>query len=132
LVESNQQWARLAPVLMVSVAKLNFEKNGKPNRHAFHDVGMAMGSLLVQATALGLFVHQMAGFSVEQVRETFAVPAGFEPVAAIAVGYPADPEVLPEKFRERELGPRSRKRINEFVFERKWGESSPIVSEASD
>jgi nitroreductase len=132
LVESNQQWARLAPVLMVSVAKLNFEKNGKPNRHAFHDVGMAMGSLLVQATALGLFVHQMAGFSVEKVREIFAVPAGFEPVAAVAVGYPADPGVLPERLREREVGPRSRKPINEFVFEGKWGERSRIVSEAND
>ena len=67
LVEKNQQWARLAPVLMVSIAKLNFEKTGKPNRHAFHDVGLAMGNMLVQATALGLFVHQMAGFSPEKV-----------------------------------------------------------------
>src|SRR3989442_5925948 len=46
-VEKNQQWARLAPVLMVSVAKLKFEKTGKPNRHAFHDVGLAMGNMLV-------------------------------------------------------------------------------------
>src|SRR5437660_6858724 len=87
LMEKNQQWARLAPVLMLSIAKLNFEKTGKPNRHAFHDVGMAVGSLLVEATALGLFVHQMAGFSVEKARAVFSVPAGFEPVAAIAVGY---------------------------------------------
>jgi nitroreductase len=127
LIEKNQQWAKLAPVLMVSVAKLNFEKTGKPNRHAFHDVGMAMGSLLIQATALGLFVHQMAGFSVEKVRETFGVPAGFEPVAAVAVGYQADPEVLPEAFREREVSARSRKPISEFVFEGKWGERSRLV-----
>jgi len=63
---------------MVSVARLNFEKTGKPNRHAFHDVGLAMGSLLVEATALGLFVHQMAGFSVDKVREAYQVPEGFE------------------------------------------------------
>jgi nitroreductase len=130
LIEKNQQWAKLAPVLMVSVAKLNFEKTGKPNRHAYHDVGMAMGSLLVEATALGLFVHQMAGFSVEKVRQTYGVPAGFEPVAAVAVGYPADPEVLPEGFRAQEVGPRLRKPITEFVFEAKWGEKSPLVSEA--
>jgi nitroreductase len=83
LTEKNQQWARRAPVLMVSVAKLNFEKNGKPNRHAFHDVGMAVSNLIVQATALGLYVHRMAGFSVETVRETYGVPEGFEPVAAM-------------------------------------------------
>src|SRR5256884_347845 len=94
LVQGNQKWARLAPVLMVSVAKLNFEKTGAPNRHAFHDVGLAVGNLLVEATALGLVVHQMAGFSVDKVREVYEVPEGFEPVAAIAVGYLADPEVL--------------------------------------
>src|SRR6185436_6826024 len=74
LVEKNQQWAQLAPVLMVSVAKLNFEKNGKPNRHAFHDVGLAVANMIVQATAFGLFVHQMAGFSPDKVREIFGVP----------------------------------------------------------
>ena len=130
LIEKNQQWARLAPVLMLSIAKLNFERTGEPNRHAFHDVGMAVGSLLVQATVLGLFVHQMAGFSVAKARETFNVPAGFEPVAAIALGYPAEPEILPEPFRAREVAPRSRKAITEFVFEGKWGETSSIVSEA--
>jgi nitroreductase len=127
LTEKNQQWARRAPVLMVSVAKLNFEKNGKPNRHAFHDVGMAVSNLIVQATALGLYVHQMAGFSVERVRETYGVPEGFEPVAAIAVGYPDDPNVLPEQFRQQEVGPRQRKPIDSFIFEAKWGETSPLV-----
>ena len=122
LMEKNQQWAQLAPVLAVSVAKLNFAKNGKPNRHAFHDVGLAMGTMLVQATALGLFVHQMAGFSADKVREAFAVPEGFEPVAAVAIGYAADPEVLPEAFREQEVGARQRNPISEFVFAGAWGE----------
>ncbi|HEY0348974.1 MAG TPA: nitroreductase family protein [Pyrinomonadaceae bacterium] len=126
LMEKNQQWARLAPVLMVSVASLNFEKTGKPNRHAFYDVGLAMGSLLVEATALGLFVHQMAGFSVDKVREAYHVPERFEPVAAIAIGYPAEPEVLPETFREQETGPRRRRPISSFVFEGKWGEVSSL------
>jgi nitroreductase len=123
LMEKNQQWARLAPVLGVSIAKLNFDKTGKPNRHAFHDVGLATGTMLVQATALGLFVHQMAGFSVDKVRETYLLPEGFEPVAAIAIGYAADTQVLPEAFREQEVGPRKRKRICEFVFEGRWGEA---------
>ena len=129
LVEKNQQWAHLAPVLMVSIAKLNFEKTGKPNRHAFHDIGLAMGNMLVQATALGLFVHQMAGFSPEKVRELYDVPESHEPVAAIAIGYAADVDILPEPFRERELGTRSRKAISSFVFQGKWGEVSPLVSQ---
>lgn len=128
LVEKNQQWARLAPVLAVSIAKLNFDHGGKPNRHAFHDVGLAMGSLLVEATALGLVVHQMAGFSSEKVREAYGVPAVFEPVAAMAIGYPGPPEVLPEQFREQELGSRNRKPISSFIFQDHWGKLSALLS----
>jgi nitroreductase len=128
LSERNQQWARLAPVLMVSVAKLNFDRTGKPNRHAFYDLGMAVGNLMVQATAVDLFVHQMAGFSPVKVTEIFGVPAAFEPVAAIAVGYGAKVDDLPEPFREAELGPRSRKPVQSFVFQGRWGQAAPLVS----
>ena len=128
LSERNQQWARLAPVLLVSVAKLNFDKTGKPNRHAFYDLGMAVGNLMVQATALDLFIHQMAGLSPEKVTEIYGVPAVFEPVAAIAIGYAGKVEDLPETFRESELRPRSRKPIHSFVFQGRWGQPSALVA----
>jgi len=128
LVERNQQWARRAPVLMVSVAKLNFDQTGKPNRHAFYDVGMAVGNLMTQATALDLFVHQMAGFSPEKVAELYHIPDEFEPVAAMAIGYGGSLEDLPESFRERELAPRSRKPISSFVFAGQWGQPAALVS----
>ena len=127
LIEKNQQWAQRAPVLMVSVAKLNFERTGKPNRHASHDVGLAMGNLLVQATSLGLVVHQMAGFFPERVRQVYAVPEAFEPLTMIAIGYPAEVDVLPEPFRAQELGPRTRKPISSFVFQGRWGERSELT-----
>lgn len=131
LVEGNRAWAHTAPVLMLSVAKLNFERNQKPNRHAFHDVGLAVENLIVQATALGLFVHQMAGFDVEKAREAFAIPAGHEAAAAIALGYAGDPDSLPEKLRERELAPRTRRPLEQFVFSSRWGEASPLVAPAA-
>src|SRR4029434_3215623 len=94
LRENNQQWASHAPVLMVSVAKLSFDMNGQANRYAFHDVGLAAANLIVQATALGLFVHQMAGFYPDKVRELYGVPDDFEPVAGIVLGDPGDPAML--------------------------------------
>jgi hypothetical protein len=36
----------------LSVARMIFQSTGKPNRHAFHDVGQAIASLTVQATAV--------------------------------------------------------------------------------
>ena len=128
LVEGNSLWAQHAPVLMVSVARMSFEDDGKPNRHAFHDVGQAVADLTVQATALGLAVHQMAGFHPDKVRELYGVPKEFEPVAAIALGYPGDPQSLPDKLRTRELAPRERKHIAEFVFTGQWGRTSPAVA----
>jgi nitroreductase len=128
LRENNQQWASHAPVLMVSVAKLTFDANGQPNRHAFHDVGLAVANLILQATALGLGVHQMAGFYPDRVRELYEVPEEFEPVAGIVLGYPGDPANLPEELRNRELAPRTRKPLAAFVFERSWGEVSPLVT----
>ena len=120
LKEGNKKWAHLAPVLMLSVARLNFEDEGTPNRHAFHDTGMAVFSLVVQATALGLMVHQMAGFDVEKARTDLKIPDGHEPVAMIAIGYPGDrtsyrnPIGL-ENF-DRASGNRCR-----IVFSAEWG-----------
>ncbi|HEV8328670.1 MAG TPA: nitroreductase family protein [Nitrospiraceae bacterium] len=122
LVEGNRKWAYRAPVLILSVASLNFEDDSTPNRHAFHDTGMAVENLVLQATALGLSAHQMAGFDVEKARADLKIPSGYEPVAMIAVGYPGDLASLPDRLRQRELQPRSRRPISEWTFSGQWGE----------
>jgi nitroreductase len=127
LVEGNRTWARHVPVLMLSVAKLAFDRNGQPNRHAWHDVGAASATLCLQATALGLFVHQMAGILPAQARTVYGIPEGWEPVAGLAVGYPGDPAALPEKLRQRQDAPRSRKEITSFVFAGKWGQVASVT-----
>ena len=127
LVEGNVAWTKNAPVLMLSVAELKFERTGKPNRHAFHDVGLAAENLVIQATALGLVVHQMAGIHVEKAREVYHIPEGYEAVAGIAVGYPGDPATLPEPLREREQALRARKPLESFVFTGRWGQASPVL-----
>jgi nitroreductase len=127
LSEGNAKWVFRAPVLILSVASLLFEDDGKPNRHAMHDTGMAVENLVLQATALGLQAHQMAGYDVEKARKECQIPSGFEPVAMIAVGYHGDPAVLPDYLRERELKPRERQPIEDFVFSASWGQPSPLV-----
>jgi nitroreductase len=96
-------------------------ETGKPNRHAIHDVGLATAQMILQALAMGVFVHPMAGFYPQKVRELYAVPEGYEPVAAIAAGYPGDAATLPESLRQRELAPRVRKPQQEFVFRGRFG-----------
>lgn len=127
LVEFNAAWAKEAPVLMIAVSRLNFQ-NGTPNRNAFYDTGAATALLSVEATARGLAVHQMAGFDHDKAKKVFEIPEDCEPIAAIAIGYPGDPNSLPEKLRDREVAPRTRKPLSEFVMSGRWGHTSPIVS----
>jgi nitroreductase len=122
LVPGNQRWAAAAPVLLLTVARTTFERNGKPNRHALHDAGLALANLSLEATARGLGVHPMAGFDVGAARTACAIPADFEPVAAVALGYFGDPNTLPDDLRERELAARTRRPLTDVVFGAGWEE----------
>ncbi len=128
LVEFNVNWAKHAAVLGFAVCELAFAKNNAPNRHAQYDTGAAMALLCVEATARGLFVHQMAGFDPETAREVFNIPAGFDAIAAFAIGYAGDPNSLPQPLRDRETAPRSRKPIRNFVMTGQWGHPASFVS----
>ena len=127
LVEFNQVWARYVPVLSIAVSELAFARSGKPNRNAFYDTGAAVAYLSTEATARGLFVHQMAGFDPHKAIELFSIPSGWEPIAAFVIGYPGDPQSLPEKLRERELAPRTRKPLADFVMSGSWGQPAPFL-----
>lgn len=126
LVDGNQVWAKQAPLLLLTVAKMTFD-DGSPNRHAYHDVGLATENLLLQATASGLVAHAMAGFHLEQARLDCQIPPGYEPVAMIAVGYPGDADRLPDRLRERERKPRERDALTELVYAGQWGAPLPVT-----
>src|SRR5580704_15948357 len=127
LLEFNVQWAKNAPVLLLSVARLTFASNGEVNRHAFHDVGQAIAGLTLQAMVSGLIVHQIAGFDVEKARCEFSIPHDHEPVAVAAIGYPGDSSSLPDRLRKKDLGPRKRKLLTDFIFECTWGRSATWI-----
>ncbi len=120
LIPYNQAWARLAPVLMITAAKRSFSHNGKENLHARHDVGAALAHLMLQATALGLHAHGMAGFDAEKARRELGIPDDYEPVAAVAIGYLGPIERLPESYHQAEVAPRKRKPLDELVFDGRW------------
>jgi nitroreductase len=128
LVEFNQNWAKHAAVLALSLAHLNNARDGKPNRVALHDVGSASAQLTTEANSRGLFVHQMAGFDANKAREAFHIPEDWQPVAAMAIGYPGDPATLPQPLRDRELAPRTRKPLSDMVMTGAWGQTAPFVT----
>ncbi len=128
LVELNQSWAKLSPVLILTAAKRTFTQNGKPNRVYIHDLGAAATQFTLQATREGLYVHQMAGVEPDRVRETYSVPDDFEPMTGIAVGYLGDPSQLPEGMREKEGPAWLRKPLEDFVFANTFGEPADLAA----
>ena len=114
--ESNRVWAKEAYAIVISLARTRFSKSGKINRYAFHDTGMAVANLLLQALAMDVYVHQMGGFSVEMVKEYFGLDENIEPVAMMAVGYMGDGYSLPPELLKRDETRRPRKSVNEYSF----------------
>jgi nitroreductase len=116
LVPANQAWACRPPLLMILFARRNFSHNGKPNRTAAFDVGAAWMSLALEARALGLHAHAMAGFDTERAYSELGVdPEQYEALAAVAVGTIGDPAVLPENYRAREV-PSGRNPTSQFAY----------------
>jgi len=120
LVDQNRKWAGNAPVLALSVVKVDFTHNGQPNRHAWYDVGQAAAYLTLQATELGLYVHQMAGFDPVKARQLVNIPDGYEPAAMMAVGYSDDSGSLEDALRQRDSTRRPRKPLDTLFFEGTW------------
>jgi nitroreductase len=122
LTPANQRWTKAAPVLYSAIAKKTFSHNDSPNRVAVHDVGAACATLSLQAAALGLHTHGMAGFDPQALRQSFNIPDDYDPISCWALGYLGDPETLPENYRKSELQPRTRKPLEAFVL-RAWDQA---------
>jgi nitroreductase len=126
LGEFNQKWARNAPVLILGVAKTKFSHNGVDNRVALFDLGAASSYLTLEAAALGLAAHQMAGFDPEKARKLFGIPAEYAMGSVIALGYQGEPGALEDEgLIQQETAARTRKPLAEIVFGA-WGQPAEL------
>ncbi|MGA9069384.1 MAG: nitroreductase family protein, partial [Terracidiphilus sp.] len=121
LIGFNQSWAGAAPVLILSAASTIYSHNGSPNASALYDLGAAAGALTLQAAALGLTTHTMAGVDREAARKIFAIPDDYLIGTVIALGYQGEPAALGQpQLVSQEISPRTRKPLRELVLS-EWG-----------
>jgi nitroreductase len=126
LIGFNQSWASSAPVLILGVASTKFTHNGTANGWGVYDLGASASYLTLQAAALGILTHQMAGFDQEIARKAFEIPADYAFGSVIALGYQGEPTALEnEQLIAMETQPRERKALNEFVLSG-WGEAADL------
>jgi len=115
LDDQNQVWARTAPLLVLALAQVVSTYKNRPNRLAFYETGMAVSHLLLQATHMGLYVHQMSGYDWVRAKKTLVIPTRYEPTAMMAIGYKGDPAQLPREVAAREDRKRERMEISKFL-----------------
>ena len=121
LNESNRDWVRHAPLIILGFVGSVLSRNGQPNRWGQYDTGAATMSLCLQATAMGLMVHHMGGYDIDKLRASFAIPEDYMPMAILTIGYQLPIERIPGALRERELAARTRRPLEECFFEGDWG-----------
>lgn len=115
LTSRNREWTEQAPFLMLTLVQTKFS-TGENNKWARHDLGLAMGNLTAQATAMDLYVHNMGGFLADKVAEHFDLPEGVKPVTMVVVGSMGDVSSLSDFNQKRELEPRTRKPLKELFL----------------
>lgn len=113
LNEKNRVWASNAPLLVLTVTKLNSSYNNMLNKHSYYDLGGAAAHLTFQATAMDLYVRQMGGFNPDKARCVFSIPESYAPVSVLAIGYKSD--------EPGETLQRKRKELSEIVFAENFG-----------
>ncbi len=126
LVDFNQKWAKLAPVLVLSIGKKISDKNGKPSRTFMYDVGQSVAHITFQAMYEGLFVHQMGGFSAQKAAELFKIPEDYQAITAFTIGHKGEPELLEENFADMEKSERIRRPAEDSVFSESFGNKSNL------
>lgn len=120
LVPFNQAWAKAAPVLVLTMARIEYEHSGEEYKHSWYDLGLAVGNMIIMAESIGISTHQMAGIDFDRARNELNIPGKFEPVSMIAIGYAEKTGNLPLDIYKMESVSKERKELNEIVFSSKF------------
>ena len=114
LAPGNQAWAGAASALVLVAARTATD-DGDPQPWALYDTGQAVATLVTQAQADGLSVHQMGGFDTAAVRAGFGLGEALAPVVILAIGR-RDSSGLPEPLAAREAAPRTRHPVSDLLL----------------
>lgn len=120
LVEFNQLWCKNVHVLILLLGEKKLPKTQKENVYYAYDTGQAAAHMTFQASAEGLYVHQIGGFDKNKLIKDLNIPGNYDPIAIMAVGYIGNPDELHENLKRIEYSPRERKNLDQIIFRGKW------------
>lgn len=128
LEKYNKVWVENAPVMVLTIGKNMINNKDIPNPSYRYDVGQSVAHLSIQATELGLYVHQMGGFDPGMARSIFNIPEQFDPCTVFVMGYMGELSVLDDFNQKREVLPRERINFDEFIFSGTFGKTTTLFT----
>ena len=111
LSECEQRAMRNAPVLILCMAQVGTQRYGQ----SYHDLGLAVNSMTIQARSVGLEALQTTDFDAAYARRCLGIPRLHAPVVVLALGYSRHVAVC-SKSRLPEPRP-----MGAFVCSGQWG-----------
>ena len=114
LMPRNRAWASKAPLVGFIFANTRTPEGREP-RTAQFDTGAAWMALALQARALGIYTHAMAGIDLQAAYDQLGVDAErYTVMCGFAAGRIGPRAALPDELREREQ-PNGRKPIGDIA-----------------
>lgn len=98
----DRQWIRTAPMFIIALGNHNeaWHRASDGKDHTDVDVSIAVEHICLAATAMGLATCWVCNFDTDAIRKYFDIPAEWEPVAILPIGYPAAESAVPAKVRK--------------------------------
>ena len=111
--------AERSPVIIVICGKPEDDIIKEGKEYYLYDIASAVENMLIAATDLGLVTHLFATFDEREVKKTLGIPEDTRVILFTPLAYPQE-RSYGEAAAER-LAARSRKNLNEFVYDGTWG-----------
>lgn len=112
-------WAQKAPAATAVVT--NNDRSMIIGNRVFapFETGMATMAYQAQAVAEGLYIHPIAGFNADAVKEALRIPASETLLILLIIGYPGDDSNLKEHHLKSEHSERVRLPLDK-VYAKDW------------
>jgi nitroreductase len=89
-LSKGNEWIHRASLIVAAFARKDHDCLVKEREYYLFDLGMAVGSMILRATELGLVAHPIAGFDSGKVKEALGIPEEFLLITLVNVGKKVD------------------------------------------
>jgi nitroreductase len=126
-LSKGNEWIHRASLIIAVFSKPEYDCAMKDGREYYlFDTGMAVATLVLRATELGMVAHPIAGFKPEAVREILGIPPEMKIVTLVNVGRHAldiKPELSEKQIADEKTRP-ERMTLEKFVYHNRYPPAS--------